>query len=132
MNADRPEWQQQAACRGVGPEIFYSTHPHDAAQAREYCGRCPVTESCLQYAIDGAERYGVWAALGVKDRRKVSTRTRGQRTDAAVCGTESGYNAHLRRNETPCRHCRWVANEAARIRKADREWRAANGDEVAA
>lgn len=53
-------WRSLAACRGLGPEDFYSP-PYSRALAR--CLRCPVWEPCLFLALasEGAGyRYGVW------------------------------------------------------------------------
>ena len=131
ITTERPEWQQRAACRGVGPDIFYSTSETDCPPARPLCESCPVSQHCLDYAIGNAEVYGIWASKNVKERRKVSGRRQGERkrSNVAVCGPLAGHDAHLRRGEDPCRHCRWTYNEYKRIKQADYRWRAKHGDD---
>jgi len=40
----RPEWHQQAACRGQGTRTFFSAAPDNLDRARAVCGRCPVRQ----------------------------------------------------------------------------------------
>jgi WhiB family redox-sensing transcriptional regulator len=61
------------------PELFFpvgNTGPAieqiDAAKA--ICGRCPVTEQCLQYALDTNQDSGVWGGLSEDERRALKRR----------------------------------------------------------
>lgn len=70
----RPWWHTHAACRGVGPAIFYPTRGEDHEPALEYCQRCPVAEHCLNYALDTGDKYGIWATS--ERQRRTLRRTR--------------------------------------------------------
>jgi hypothetical protein len=40
----RPDWQQDAACRGVGVRAWFSAAPTNVDRARAVCGGCPVRD----------------------------------------------------------------------------------------
>lgn len=56
----RADWMQDAACREVDPEWFFSDDRHDQAKAILTCEVCPVMAPCLEYALL-ADHDGVWA-----------------------------------------------------------------------
>ena len=68
---ERPEWQVNAACRGVeDPAIFFPS-PGDTEALREakrICGECPVIVPCLEYALGNNERYGIWGGKSTRER----------------------------------------------------------------
>ncbi|MFD2759147.1 WhiB family transcriptional regulator [Gulosibacter faecalis] len=73
------DWRDRAACLHADPELFFpvgNTGPAieqiDAAKA--ICGRCPVTEQCLQYALDTNQDSGVWGGLSEDERRALKRR----------------------------------------------------------
>lgn len=69
------EWQQQAACRGLAPTIFFPTHRDEEDQAIvEHCVNCPVRLECLEYALAFRQTEGVWGALSAANRRTVLTK----------------------------------------------------------
>lgn len=59
-------WEAQARCRSVDPEVFFS----DASKpALRHCRRCPVSDSCLATALDmGSNTDGVWGGTTARDR----------------------------------------------------------------
>jgi WhiB family transcriptional regulator, redox-sensing transcriptional regulator len=75
----RPDWFDEAACRGHPVDIFYPTHenkakrkgvpkrePNDSDEvikAKEVCRDCPVQEVCLEYAMNNRIDYGVWGGM---------------------------------------------------------------------
>src|SRR5262245_35911746 len=63
----RPEWQVHAACRGAGPERFFTDPtPSERAALEDGCRTCPVLIECDHYARwVGAE--GWWAGALRKD-----------------------------------------------------------------
>ncbi|HXY44652.1 MAG TPA: WhiB family transcriptional regulator [Acidimicrobiales bacterium] len=68
MNAT---WRQRAACRGLDPDIFYPVSDEDAWEAKAVCDACPVRQPCLEHALAGREREGVWGGLTERERRRV-------------------------------------------------------------
>jgi hypothetical protein len=97
----REPWMESAACRGMGPSLFF----HDRAQTRdvsrealEVCKTCPVSVHCREYGRD--ERFGVWG-----DTIPAERSPRFQRQPAAPCVTWQGYYRHQRAKEGKCERC---------------------------
>ncbi|HVL80680.1 MAG TPA: WhiB family transcriptional regulator [Actinomycetota bacterium] len=76
------DWRNQAACRGMDPELFFSPDSFETKQgkdgrediAKAACARCEVRAECLEYAIKAGERYGIWGGLTEQERRAVVRR----------------------------------------------------------
>jgi WhiB family redox-sensing transcriptional regulator len=74
------QWRDDAACRNVNPELFFSDAENGSALRRmrpiavENCARCPVIERCAEYADDRRER-GLWAGTYRSYRTGPYTRT---------------------------------------------------------
>jgi len=72
-------WQFNAACRGGDASLFFAPsyfEKHGEKDAREasakaICRRCPVRESCLDYALTIRESHGVWGGLNELERRRL-------------------------------------------------------------
>lgn len=70
----RIAWMEDALCRSVGGDHWF---PDDYGSGTEYrmakaiCQQCPVINECLQMALDGNERSGLWGGLSPMERRKL-------------------------------------------------------------
>lgn len=71
---ERPPWMAEAACLGADPDLFFADTTTAAAAAKAVCATCPVRADCLDYAVAGNERFGVWGGASVKDRRRIRRR----------------------------------------------------------
>jgi WhiB family transcriptional regulator, redox-sensing transcriptional regulator len=88
---DEPEndWRSQAACRGIDPELFFSSdeisnrieRQEREGEAKAVCNRCAVRNECLSYALAAGERYGIWGGLNPQERRAAA---RGKTPDTAT------------------------------------------------
>lgn len=70
-------WREQAACRGVDPEVFF---PHagrprrvtkqSKTRALAMCAGCEVTVACLSYALSTPESqdFGIWGGTTARQR----------------------------------------------------------------
>lgn len=69
----RPRWQIRAACRGLGPGIFF---PDRGARIDPaviaICAECPVRVECSD--AGAREEYGIWAGESSGIRQKRSAR----------------------------------------------------------
>jgi hypothetical protein len=70
FEARRPSWHADAACRGMGPEVFFTETA--APTAAEICATCKVASDCA--AFGARESTGVWGGrargfLPVEDPR---------------------------------------------------------------
>jgi len=64
---ERPEWFDQAACRGRETALFFPNEAHAGARdvfaaARLICARCPVTEPCAELGMAEPES-GMWGGI---------------------------------------------------------------------
>lgn len=64
-------WRQQAACRGLDPEIFYPVGDDEADVAKAVCDVCAVRQSCLEHALSFREKEGVWGGCTERERRRI-------------------------------------------------------------
>lgn len=75
MNEARMTWQEDSACRGVDPEVFFPISDDDAWRAKEICAICEVRADCMVFSLQNRERYGVWG--GVTERERADMFRRG-------------------------------------------------------
>jgi hypothetical protein len=66
----RPEWQQDAACRGQGVRAWFPGAPEQLDRARAVCGGCAVRSECFAYAMADDSLVGIWAGLTERERRR--------------------------------------------------------------
>lgn len=110
----RPDWYDDAACRGMDPAVFFPDHHGDHRAALAVCATCPVAAHCLLEAMAvGTSLHGIWG--GTTERRRRQLRKQGWKGErswslrqltAAQCGTRSGHDRHRRAGEPSCDACR--------------------------
>lgn len=64
-------WRRHSACRGLDPDIFYPATDEEAAVAKMVCTECAVQETCLEFALRGREKEGVWGGATERERRRI-------------------------------------------------------------
>ncbi|HJP64945.1 MAG TPA: WhiB family transcriptional regulator [Actinomycetota bacterium] len=77
-------WQTQARCREHDPEIFFAAGSRSERRAKAICGRCPVADQCLAFAIDSGVEFGVWGGLSGSERSTLRRRGRAVPTHLAI------------------------------------------------
>lgn len=97
---ERPAWHAQAACRGMGWQLFFVERGENVQPARAVCEGCPVQAQCLEAAQ--SENFGIWGGQTAKERSKGRRRRQNR---VARCGTNSGYFRHRRLGEDVCGPC---------------------------
>jgi hypothetical protein len=127
-------WQSQAACRDADPELFFPTGETAPAivqtqKAKTICDRCPVLETCLQWAMDNGLEDGVWGGLSESERRNLRRRTAKaaakerqieEAEQAPACGTTKAYYQHLFAGESIDPACQ-AASDAYEQQAAEQE-----------
>lgn len=68
-------WRDRSACTGEPTELFFPEVERVHPAVAELCGRCPVREDCLDYAIAGHEA-GIWAATTSNERKRIARERR--------------------------------------------------------
>ncbi|RLP08160.1 Transcription factor WhiB [Propionibacterium australiense] len=61
------EWMMQAACRGMGDDLF--PEASEQQSARSICTKCPVRRECLAVALDDRIEWGIWGGMTERERR---------------------------------------------------------------
>lgn len=64
-------WRDDAACKGLSADLFFSGKGEPTHQARAVCAECPVQPECLEHAQAQPERFGLWAGLSERQRRVI-------------------------------------------------------------
>ncbi len=62
------DWRTRANCLGVDPELFFAERGESTREAKQVCAGCAVKAQCL--AESQNEKFGIWAGLSERDRRK--------------------------------------------------------------
>lgn len=65
------QWQSQANCLGVDPDLFFPERGASTREAKGVCRACVVQEDCLQYALVNGEKFGIWGGLSERERRRL-------------------------------------------------------------
>lgn len=100
-------WQRHGACHGMNPKvadaIFFPTDRNYAAinQAKTYCARCPVQQTCLDAALDTRTKEGIWGGRTEAERQRlhanVAHRLEYRRVRAVVAGRDIPLSTRERR-----------------------------------
>lgn len=56
-----------AACRGLDPELFYAEGGAAVARSKAMCATCDALRPCLEWAVT-REEFGVWGGTTARER----------------------------------------------------------------
>jgi WhiB family redox-sensing transcriptional regulator len=67
---DRPAWHRQAACRGMGVDVFFPGRGEQlkVRAAKAICEGCAVRHECLEAALANGD-LGIWGGRSERGRR---------------------------------------------------------------
>ena len=85
---DSTSWRELAACRSHDPELFFPIGKAGLGQgeiqrAKIVCAGCPVRQSCLDFALETGQEFGIWGGYD-EDERRVLRRSRRRMGTAAA------------------------------------------------
>lgn len=89
----REDWQDEAACRQVGTDLFFPASGDTSARAKAICKDCPVRVKCLEYALRTGQTYGVWGGLTTQERNQLGAEPIVCEC-GRVCHNTKSYSAH--------------------------------------
>ena len=70
--ADRhAQWRDEAACRDMDPEVFFTPDEASREAAFDTCRRCPVRQPCLEHALMARELHGIWGGTDENQRQRL-------------------------------------------------------------
>lgn len=65
-------------CQNTDPELWFGDSNQNGytgnergfnyTDARKLCGKCPVAQQCLEYALANREEFGMWGGKSSKER----------------------------------------------------------------
>ena len=71
INDNREPWHQDALCPQVSPDFFHPEVGESVRPAKQICALCPVSEQCLQWALDHGERDGIYGGKTPNERKRL-------------------------------------------------------------
>ncbi|MFJ8027885.1 WhiB family transcriptional regulator [Streptomyces sp. NPDC096311] len=82
-------WRERAACLRADPDLFFPVGNSGPAlvqidEAKAVCGRCPVAQQCLSWAVEAGQVDGIWGGMTESERRAVSRRKVRRTKDTVV------------------------------------------------
>jgi WhiB family transcriptional regulator, redox-sensing transcriptional regulator len=69
-------WMGAGNCRLYPPATFFPSDGVGVEKARRICAGCPVTDPCLEYALEHRIDHGVWGGCSERERRRILKRRR--------------------------------------------------------
>jgi len=77
----RPDWRDDAACGDVDPELFFPDGDIVSMRlqlqvkaAKAICRGCPVSATCLSWALASGQEFGIWGGLTEDERHRLQRR----------------------------------------------------------
>ena len=71
------DWMATGNCREEPPATFFPNDGVGVEVAKRICATCPVSERCLDYALENRIDHGVWGGASERERRRILRRRRG-------------------------------------------------------
>lgn len=73
IEATRPAWQYEAACRGQDVRQWFPERGEPTRPAQAVCEQCSVAQACAAFAIAaGPALVGIWAGTTGRKRRQAA------------------------------------------------------------
>ena len=84
-DSDGKNWQDEANCLGVDPDLFFPERGASTREAKEVCRGCVVRVDCLEYALANGEKFGIWGGMSERERRRIRrARALARRANGAI------------------------------------------------
>jgi WhiB family redox-sensing transcriptional regulator len=69
-------WRKYALCRDTDPDLFFPVGTTGQAlvqidRAKQVCAQCPVSQECLDFALETNQDSGIWGGTSEEERRKL-------------------------------------------------------------
>jgi WhiB family transcriptional regulator, redox-sensing transcriptional regulator len=66
-----PQWMEGARCTEVDPDLHFPEKGGSTREAKTVCMGCDVRMTCLEWALENDEEFGVLGGKSEKERRKI-------------------------------------------------------------
>lgn len=77
------DWREDAVCARVDGDFWYPEVGGTNRRAKAMCRSCPVMDTCLQWAFDHNEQWGVFGGMSADERRRVVRLAKQEESTAA-------------------------------------------------
>lgn len=77
-------WENDTLCSPLNAELFFPEEHQSHREAKKICHACPVSQDCLDYALEANEKFGIWGGLNQTERKKLKRKSARQLGSAAV------------------------------------------------
>lgn len=87
MSERQLDWQKDAACTSVNPELFFPETTRGGerqiqiTEAKKVCGSCAVQAACLSYALETGQSFGIWGGTTEDERRTMKRKPKGSQPE---------------------------------------------------
>lgn len=119
------DWRHLAACRLEDPELFHPVGEGPAAavqakKAKAVCRRCPVMETCLQWALETSQGHGVWGGLTTPERtnhhrRQIRAANGAKQQRAPIPAFDSFHDAFITMTTAADGYIAWTGHNEVRV-----------------
>ena len=82
------EWMADGKCREVPPAVFFPSDGLGVQEAQRICADCPVSDTCLEYALANRIDHGVWGGRSERERRRILRRRRSVQIPSSPADTD--------------------------------------------
>ena len=72
----KTEWMTQGKCRDLPWDVFFPRDGMGVPAAQKICATCPVSQDCLEYALENHINHGVWGGCSERERARILRRRR--------------------------------------------------------
>lgn len=74
IEAARPDWQYDAACRGEDVRRWFPERGEPSAPAKAVCETCTVARRCFEFSLaaPGSRLVGIWGGVSERQRRQLA------------------------------------------------------------
>ena len=74
MHTRNLDWKEDASCRDLALDLFFTDSESDSGPALAVCAICPVRADCLDFALRTRQNDGVWGGHTETERRRLRRR----------------------------------------------------------
>lgn len=71
-----PSWVTDGLCGQTDPDVFHPGKGCSNRAAKAVCARCPVLDSCRDYALTHPDVDGIWGATTRLERQRIRRQER--------------------------------------------------------
>lgn len=74
----KTDWMTRGKCRDLPWDAFFPRDGMGVSTAQKICATCPVSQDCLEYALENHIAHGVWGGCSERERRRILRRRRSE------------------------------------------------------